>query len=97
MTTTTGTGPGYTSTATATRPARETPQHDLTGDLVGRTYGLLTVVGRAPNTPADADEWRVDCDCGNARLMSRHELARHVDRYANQPFCGFRAAHRHAR
>lgn len=48
----------------------------MTNDLVGKTFGFLTVVERTPNDRHGNATWLVRCRCGNITKIKTTNLLR---------------------
>lgn len=58
-----------------TTPAYWRPPRTPKADLLGKTFGLITVIREAPSTGAGA-RWGVRCECGAERVMVAKEILR---------------------
>lgn len=43
-------------------------------DLTGKTFGKLTVIGRAEKNKGNVPHWHCKCECGNETIVSGHNL-----------------------
>lgn len=53
------------------------PERRPAADLLGKKFGLLTVIAPAPSLGGGA-RWRCRCECGNERVIAAHTLKRSV-------------------
>jgi len=59
-----------------TTPAYWRPPQTPKRDLLGKTFGLLTVIREAPST--SRARWRVRCECGHERVLPAQDIVRCV-------------------
>lgn len=58
--------------------------HSISKRYIGRRFGRLIVIERAPNRPGNSCAiWRCLCECGNEKLKSSYDLKRN-----HAPSCG---------
>jgi hypothetical protein len=58
-------------------------------DLTSMRFGLLVVIGRAPNGRNRAARWKVICDCGTECEAASYDLTSGVKRKCS-PACQYR-------
>lgn len=69
----------YTRVAIDRRFRRNIPVTDRrVPDLVGRRFGRLRVLARAPNNHRPGSRWYCWCDCGGDKVVARTELTKGV-------------------
>lgn len=54
-------------------------------DLLGKTFGFLTVVSRGPNTNCDRPAWHCRCHCGTTKIVPTASLVR---KHGSTKSCG---------